>query len=401
MDASGDLNRRIESYTDEMVKTLSEMIGIPAISPKSGGAGESKRADFLAKRLEGWGLEVKRYEYADETGTKRPSLVSRYGKGKRPIWIVAHMDTVAVGDRGLWSTDPFKAVVKDGRIYGRGTSDNGQSLVGSMYALRALMDINAELKYDFGLVLAADEEIGSVYGMQKLMDEGIFDKDDMFLVPDFGSAEGKLIEVGEKSILWLKVTVTGKQVHASTPEMGENAFRYAVKFLGTVDERLHGKYNASDPLFGPPTSTFEMTKHEANVSSVNIAPGVDVSYIDCRILPRYNSDDVLNDMRSIASGKEFSNVKIDVEEFVRVDSAPSTSPDAEIVRLLDEKILKLRGIKTVKKGVGGGTCAAFPRARGMQAAVWSTEEDVAHQPNEYARINDLVEDSKVFANLFI
>ena len=127
----------IEKYKDDMVSTMSEMVSIPSISPMSDGKGEGARADFLEGKLKEWGFEVKRYDYVDETNTKRPNLVAKQGNNERTVWFVAHMDTVAPGDRSLWLTDPFKAEIKDGKIYGRGTNDNGQDLIASIYALRS------------------------------------------------------------------------------------------------------------------------------------------------------------------------------------------------------------------------------------------------------------------------
>ncbi|MDE1860121.1 MAG: M20 family metallo-hydrolase [Candidatus Micrarchaeota archaeon] len=390
----------IESSRGEMVKTLSDMIAIPAISPKSGGAGEGKRADFLSALLKNWGFDAKRYEYTDDSGVKRPSLVLSCGSEERTVWIIGHMDTVAVGDPGLWKTDPFKAHVEDGKVYGRGATDDGHGILCSLYALHALKSSGIKLRYNFGLVLAADEEIGSRFGMAKLMSEGIFKKDDMFVVPDFWSKDGDEIEIGEKGLLWIRITVKGKQVHASTPEAGKNAYRFAAMFVMEVDKHLHSKYDAKDPLFDPSYSTFEMTKHEKNVDSVNIIPGVDVSYIDCRILPRYKIDEIIADVRSIAKRDEFSGVQIEVEQFAREDPAMATSADAEVVRLLEDSIFKLRHMRPKKIGIGGNTVALFPRKLGMQAVAWSTGDDIAHQPNEYVVIDNLVEDTKVLAHLF-
>ena len=396
-----DLGKRIGAYESDMVKTMSEMIPIKAVSPMSGGEGEGKRADFLEKLLKGWGFQTKRYEYADSSGTKRPSIVTVFGDCKSTIWVIGHIDTVSEGDRKLWKTDPFKVHVENGRMYGRGTNDNGQAVISSLYALRVLKESGAKLKYNLGLVLAADEEIGSIYGMEKLMDEGIFKQGDMFIVPDSGSEQGDKIEIGEKGLLWLKVTVIGKQVHASTPELGKNAYRYAINFIKEVDEHLHKKYSARNKLFDPEESTFEMTKHEKNVDSTNIIPGTDVSYIDCRVLPEYALDDVVADVNAIAKSSMFKDVRIEVEPIVKQDSAPLTSEDAEIVKLMKTALKDLRNLDAKMIGIGGGTVAAFPRRKGIPAVVWETYDEVAHQPNEYSKIADMMNDAKILAYIFL
>ena len=236
-------------------------------APESGGSGEGKRADFLQKLLEGWGFKVSRYTYLDGAGTKRPNLFAVFGNGKKTLWIITHMDTVSEGDRSLWKTDPFKAKISGGKIYGRGSNDDGQEVIASIFALKALKDSGARTKLNFGIAIAADEETSSNYGMAKLVDEKLFGKEDLYVVPDFGTEKGDEIEVAEKGMLWLRVSVKGKQVHASTPEEGENAYRHSIRFLAALDDLLHKKYDRKNRLF-PNASTFEMTKHEKNVDSV-------------------------------------------------------------------------------------------------------------------------------------
>ncbi len=388
----------VDSYSQDMVRTMKEMIPIRAVSPMSGGEGEMERARYLEGVLKSWGLSTHRYDYTDGTGTARPNIISTVGDGQGVIWLVGHMDTVAEGDRSLWKTDPFALRLEGDLMYGRGTSDDGQGVVSCMYALRALVESGITARYKVGLALVADEELGSRFGMQKLMEERkLFGKRDMFVVPDSGNSDGSVIEIGEKGLLWLKITVNGRQVHASTPGLGVNAFRESIEFLHEVDVMLHSKYNKKNALFRPSMSTFEMTKHEKNVDSTNIVPGTDISYMDCRVLPDYRLDDVVKDVREVAGRK--TRARIDVEEYVRDDPAPVTDANAEVVKLLESSITELRGIKPKKIGIGGGTCAAFPRKKGMQAAVWMTEQDVAHQPNEYARVGDMVADAKVFAHM--
>src|SRR5208337_1468097 len=124
-DGKRDAEEAVRSYEREMAGTLSKMIAIKAVSPDSGGEGEAKRADFLESILKGWGLRPRRYEYIDNHGVKRPSLVVKYGNKNRTLWLMAHIDTVAEGDRSLWKTDPFRGVIKNGRVYGRGSQDDG------------------------------------------------------------------------------------------------------------------------------------------------------------------------------------------------------------------------------------------------------------------------------------
>ncbi|MCD6276552.1 MAG: M20 family metallo-hydrolase [Thermoplasmata archaeon] len=394
--------KKVEDLRDEMVDFMVEMIKIKAVNPAFGGEGEEKRAEWLEEKLREICDDVKRYDAVDDKGIKRPNLIGIiYGENRdRTLWIIGHMDTVPEGDLSLWDYDPYDPVVKDGKIYGRGTLDDGQAIVTSYFAAKAILDLGLKPKINIGLVYVSDEEAGSKYGLNYLMDKDIFKKDDLVVIPDAGNEDGSFIEIAEKSAMWIKVVTLGKQTHASMPATGVNAHRVAMKYALWVDEYLHRKYDKKNELFSPPESTFEMTKKEANVGNINTIPGKDVFYFDFRILPEYDLDEILGDMRKIADivEKEF-NAKIELEIVSKSRAAPPTPMESEVVQKLIKAIKELRGIEPKAGGIGGGTVAAAFRAEGIPAVVWMTADDVEHQPNEFCRIKNLVEDAKVFAYL--
>ncbi len=389
--------RRIDELKEEMVSTMLKMIPLGGIGPDNGGEGELKKAEFLQGLLEGMGFEVERIDSEDNRVPSgiRPNLVVRYpGRSNRNLWIVSHMDVVPPGSG--WATDPFRPVVKEGKIYGRGTEDDGQGIISSIYALKALLDLEIKPELNVNLAIVSDEETGNEHGISHLISEGIFSSEDLALVPDGGNSEGTMIEIAEKGILWLKLVVKGKQIHASIPDKGINANRVAMKLALMIDDVLHSKFSAEDKLFDPPRSTFEPTKREANVDNVNTIPGIDTMFFDCRVLPNYELDDVVNTVREISEAFKNYGVEIDVEIVGKSD--PSfTDPNSEIVERVRKAVKLLRGKEARPMGIGGGTCAAHLRKIGVQAAVWMTTDETAHQPNEYCIIENLVEDAKVMA----
>ncbi|WP_297435478.1 M20 family metallo-hydrolase [Thermococcus sp.] len=410
--------QEVEGLRDKMTETLMELVKIPALSPDYGGEGEYDKAQKLLEIIKEWPFDrVEVYNAPDERAKNgvRPSILAYYygekGEESSRIWILTHMDIVPPGDLSKWTvTEPFKPVVKDGKVYGRGSEDNGQSLVASLYAVKAMMNLGIRPKRTVILAFVSDEETGSKYGVEWLMREHpeLFRKDDLVLVPDGGNEEGTFIEVAEKSILWLRVRVKGRQVHASMPDKGLNAHRVALDFAYHLDKLLHEKYGERDELFEPPESTFEPTMVRGPADSPNIAPGEHEVVFDCRILPRYGIDDILADAKALAEEikekyrKEFNGEalpEIEFEVLQRGDAAPPTDPQGEIVKLLQEALRKLRGKEAKVGGIGGGTFAAYFRKLGIPAIVWATLDETAHQPNEYAKIDNIVEDAKVMAAL--
>jgi succinyl-diaminopimelate desuccinylase len=210
-----------------------------------------------------------------------------------------------------------------------------------------------------------------------------------------------MVEVAEKSMLWIKFVITGKQCHASTPGKGKNSL-YGVARLIIGLEQLKKAFDLEDTVFSPPLSTFEPTKMEANVPNVNTIPGKDVFYMDCRILPAYRVDDVMAKMREIAdSVAKDVDLTIHIEPEYREDAAPATPTDAPVVKALAKAIHRVTGLDATPMGIGGGTVAAFFRKAGLPAAVWFTSTDTEHQPNEYCLISQVISDAKVLAYVYM
>lgn len=404
---------RIKNSQNEFIELERLLTSIPALGPINGGKGEWPKAKALWQYLKKAGFgQPEEYHAPDPSvpeGT-RPNLVFRIpGKKKSPtIWFLTHMDVVPPGEG--WNSDPFTLKVEADRIIGRGVEDNQQGLVSTVMAAKALLEEKVAPEYPVALVFVSDEETGSKFGVQYLLDKHkLFAPDDIIVVPDAGLPDGSMIEVAEKSILWLKVDTQGQQCHASLPYLGKNALLAAAKLMTRVEE-VRKKYGQKDPIFDPPHSTFEPTKKPANgIDNVNTIPGKDSFYFDCRILPIYNSMEVLEFIKQKAreveeemAGNGYysgSPVKIEVSIFHQEPSAPPTPADAPVVSALKTAIKKVYGVEGKPMGIGGGTVAALLRRKGYKAVVWSKMDDMAHQPNEYAKIDNLVGDAQVFAHL--
>jgi succinyl-diaminopimelate desuccinylase len=395
---------------EEMVDFLSDLIARPSVGPSSGGEGEWDRVEWIEARAREMGLsDTQRLdaEDPDVPSGKRPNLVVWLRAGTAPedrprLLVVTHTDVVPAGNLDDWTGDPFAARVEDGRVIGRGAEDNGQSLTAALFAAKALSDLDLSPDMDVGLVMVADEEVGNVKGMGHLLDAGFFRPDDLVLVPDHGEPDGRLVEVSEKAMAWVKVITRGRQCHPSTPAKGVNAHRAAMLFGTRVDEALHARFSGTDDLFDHPVSSFEPTKKEANVENVNMVPGEDVFYLDCRVLPQYRLADAMAEMRTLADGvEEGTGATIELEPVLLDEAAPPTPVGSPIVQRLLRAIDAVYGNDPHAGGIGGGTCAAVLRRAGIPAAVWERVANNAHAPDEYALVDNLVGDAEVFARLFL
>ena len=402
------VSKRIDSYHDQMIELQTALTAIPAIGPENGGDGELIKANFLKQRLMEMGFDNFRHYDAQDTRVSsgiRPNFVTTIeGKDKNKfVWIITHLDIVPPGELKLWHHDPYHAYVKDGHIFGRGVEDNQQDMVASIFAAKAILDEGLTTTNSINLAFVSDEETSSNKGLFYMIDstDKLFNRDDLIVVPDSGNPQGTLIEVAEKSILWLCFKTKGKQCHGSNPQLGNNAF-FAASHLVTKLGKLKKLFPKSDPLFDPPESTFEPTKKEANVANINTIPGEDVFCMDCRVLPDYDLQDVMLAIQRIIRGieKKFK-VKIEISTAQYVQSVKPTSPDAQVVKALTKAIHTVYNLKAFAGGVGAGTVASYIRKKDYPVAVWSKTNQTAHQPNENCPIDNILGNAKVLAHLFL
>ncbi len=400
--------RRIDSYKDAMIKLQVDLTAIPAMSPDNGGEGEFNKAQFIFKYLTVMNfpnvVEIDAPDSRTSSGIRPNLVVTIPGNNpQKTVWIMTHMDVVPPGELELWDEDPFRCYVKKGRVYGRGTEDNQQDIVSSIFAAKAFLDEGIKPECSIGLAFVADEETASRFGLSFILQNkgNPFRKTDIIVIPDSGNEDGSMIEIAEKSILWLRFKTIGKQCHASRPGLGKNAFQAASHLVVLLD-RLHHIFAASDPFYEPQTSTFQPTKKEPNIPNINTIPGDDVFYMDSRVLPQYRLSHVLHEIRGIADEieKQF-DISIEITTVQEVQAPPPTPHDAPVVTALKEAIRLVYNVEATPQGIGGGTIAAIFRENNYPAAVWSRMQHTAHQPNENCLISNMVGNAKVYANLFL
>ena len=398
------MNSFLNSSRKDIVELEKLLTSVPAVAPEGGGDGETKKCAVLEKWLKENGFnDIQKIEAPDSRVSSgvRPSLIATIlGKSTDAVWVMAHLDVVPTGDMSLWKTNPWECVEKDGKLYGRGVEDNQQGLVSAVFAALYYMKNGIVPERTIKLLFVADEENGSEYGIIYLLEHfDLFKKQDLILIPDGGDKIGETIEIAEKNIMWMKVHVKGQQTHGSRPDTGANACLAACD----MSLRLHNlekKFDKKDSLFEPDYSTFQPTKRLSNVDSVNIIPGEDTFFMDCRILPCYSLETVTAEVNKIACEIEKEHkVKVDIE-YPQKSESPATPVSSPVAQKLADAIKKAHGIDAKFIGIGGGTVGAELRRKGFDAVVWSSMDETAHQPNEYCIIDNIIRDAETLVEVF-
>ncbi|MEK7359843.1 MAG: ArgE/DapE family deacylase [Planctomycetota bacterium] len=319
----------------------------------------------------------------------RTNIVGRIGNGSPSLLVACHLDVVPAGDE--WKRNPFDAWVENGRIFGRGASDNKGQMAAMMAVARFLKENESRLKGQLILVGAADEERGSNLGLEYLIKEcGI--RADFAIIPDVAH-NMQMIDVTEKGALFLEIISHGKQSHGSRPEMGINAAWHLITLLERI-KQIQFKHT-SHPLHTPPT---------LNLGSIhggtapNIVPALCKAQLDIRYLPGDSGDEIMANLISIAKEVESQGkgrFELKTISHQLPTAVPINNPLVEIISKHTESVL---GARPKPKGMSGATVTKQLIQSGITAVGFGPgDEAEAHATNESISIRELVDFAEIMA----
>ena len=403
------IESRVRAYRDAVVELCRELISIPTINPP--GLNYREFVDVVESVLRDLGLEVHRYTAPRpcEEGDERINIVAfkRLERRGRAIHIHTHYDVVPPG-RG-WVRDPFKAVVEDGRLYGRGASDMKCAIAASLYAIRVLDELVDELGLELcgevSVSVTPDEETGGLAGAGYLVGEGVVRGVDYVIVPEPTS----LVYVwhAHKGCLWYRVRVRGRQAHATLPHLGVNAFEkmveLAAKFMEyrKVVEKRVSRFEAY-PAEGR-RATIALGGMCGCSDAVNVVPGEAWFTIDRRVLPEESVSGVESEIMEIIEEfrRQNPDTVVELENLLRIEPS-HIDPEHELVKLIQLSVREALGLEAKPALCPGFLNTRYFIEAGMPAVAWGPGDlEQAHAPNEYIELDKLFKWMKALITFLI
>jgi acetylornithine deacetylase/succinyl-diaminopimelate desuccinylase-like protein len=369
------------------VDLLQRYLRIRSINPP---ADTREGAEFLKAEFAKHGIEAKLYHSGPENQTNLLVRIAGKNRAKKPILLLNHIDVVPV-DPKQWSVDPFAAVLKDGWIWGRGALDMKGIAVQQITALIAMKQAGIQPQRDILLFASADEETGGHRGIQWMLANHPKEIDAEFILDEGGVVSRDLLSpdklvfgvaVGEKQILWLKMTAKGTAAHGSQP-IPENAnlmlMEALQKALAMPATSASGKQDLvkemqssigtlarnkfTNAIQGNTMTVTSLRSGVGDPPKANVIPSIAEATIDCRLLPGVNADEFLSEIKARVNHPAITITKLNTSP----DSGISNSKTPLFEAIRKAAITHYPGAVVTPMLIPYGTDSSHARIKGYTA----------------------------------
>lgn len=362
------LSKQIQK--EEALKLLRDVIGIKTINPDGD---EKVLGEFIASYLHEKGCPAQILEFAD----KRANVIAILkGQDKgNTLLLNGHLDTVPFGDLKGWETHPDIATVKNGFLYGRGSSDMKGGLCAALYAFAQLAMEGFQPRNDIIFLGTGDEESLGL-GAQKILENGLLDDVGKIII---GEPTGNGISIASKGTLWLEFIISGRTCHGAYPWEGVNAVEIAYELFGGI-RKLIGE--DSHKYLSNPTCT--ITKIQGGVKA-NMIPDKCTMTLDIRTVPSIKHNQLLKLVDKIIENTEELNPGSKINYSILTNRmAVEIDPEHSLVQQLSQSVQNVCGSKPMLTGTGFFSDASiFLRKYNIPTVLFGPgESSEAHKPNE-------------------
>lgn len=361
-----------------------QLVSIPSVNPMGKGLkgemySEARIAEFIAGYLQNLGVQAEIFGEDPD----HPNLIARIDAGKQQtIMLEAHMDTVS---EEKMTIDPFDPIVKDGKIYGRGSCDTKASLATYLHVIGEIIRNRKNLKSNIILACVKDEEY-SFSGAKELVARGV--NADSAII---GEPTELNIIYAHKGLTRFFIHTEGKSCHASMPWLGDNAIYKMGPFLEKIQAYAESLRQSAHPLLG--STTINVGRINGG-QTVNTVPALCSIEIDHRLLP----------------GMSYSTVKSSLQEWLGNDGYIIDAPYMEALGVQNDidafhcrallEACNRNGVDAKMQTAHYATDAAIIHQSGIPCVVFGPGSiSQAHTADEHIAISDIEKASDILMSL--
>lgn len=413
----------INNKKQELIELTQTLVRIPTINPPGNYYKECN--EYIGNRLKNKGFEVTYIRAIDSPGDSdeypRINMIARH-EGNIPgpcIHFNSHIDVVEVGSG--WTMEPFIAEHKDGRIYGRGTCDMKGGLAASIIACESMIEVFG--KDHPGVIEISgtvDEESGGFAGVGYLSKLGYFSKPrvDYVIIPE--PLGVNRICTGHRGVWWFEVEIIGKSAHGSMPFFGNSSIFHMTAFIQQIEEFLIPKLSmrkTSSPVEpkqarvstininslhgGQQLQHYKQNKEGEPIGDLptSLVPDKCIAVIDRRFIIEENIDDVKREIKDILDYlSQMRGFNYNIND-IMIFNPTFTSNDSLLVNSISKSIHNIIECKAKIIASPGTYDQKHIVCRGLHECVAYGPGilELAHQPDEYIIVDDLMNSCKIMA----
>jgi len=404
--------REVDALVDEMVAFTSDLIRIPTVNPP--GEFYADGARLLGERLARCGFAVE-YHPAEGRPEHTPAhprvnvVGTRRGRGPGPVvHLNGHLDVVPAGEG--WTVEPFGGAVRDGRVWGRGACDMKAGIAAAVYASEALRRAGIELPGAIEVSGTVDEESGGLAGVAYLAERGRIAKGrtDYVIIPEPLNVDR--VCIGHRGVYWFAVTTHGRIAHGSMPFLG----RSAIEQMGAILEAVRTELQPAlaGRVTRMPVVPPRAARATLNVNGVSGGQPVDGIQTPCvadraravfdrRFLIEEGFEAAKAEVQALLArtAARVPGLRYELEDLMVVHptQAPLGSPLVAVLRRNVAEVLGREAAIVASPGTYDQKHVA--RIAGVEhcVAYGPGVLELAHQPDEWCSIEDLVNATRVLA----
>jgi len=431
-----DVFRYIEEHQEQAIDQLIRLVRLPSVSAQGGAIRET--AQLVQSMLKELGF---RAEIVPKEGGNAFVLGELPGASAKTLLFYNHYDVQPAEPLELWSSPPFEAAIRDGKLYGRGVSDNKGNIIARLAAIRALQAVRGQVPVNIRFCIEGDEEIGSP-AIEAFVEEHAdrLAADACIWEGSGVNWQGQLqITLGVKGILYVELTAKGasRDAHSSYATVVPNpAWRlvWALASLKDADESIlvDGFYDGVRPATAQERAAveampaedehtaeslgltgfvkgvrgldyrlrhiFEPTCNIAGLSAGYEGSGVKTvipcqatAKLDLRLVPDQTPDEILDKLRRHLDAQGFADIEVRSLSAERPARTPIDHPFVEVVR---EAARQTYGVEPLVNPTIAGTGPLHPfiHTLGLPTADCGVgyPDSRIHAPDENIRLADFV-----------
>jgi succinyl-diaminopimelate desuccinylase len=409
---------RVEKERDYLIDILRAMIAVNTTIPP--GENYGRLVDILEGELKASNFETLRVMVPEEKfrqipeplSGERVNLVGIQRNNRPRSTFYGHMDVVPVDDH--WTVDPFSGLVKDGKLFGRGSVDMKGSIAAFLGAVKVIHDLGLEPHYQMECCFCTDEEVGVYPGARYLAEEGYFSN---HLVWGELATVGPATLIGVAGAVRADLVAVGKSCHSGMNWMGVNAVEEMIPVMQSLMhlKQKSEKKTSSIPAFPLPGAPSDRMTPMFNLNVIhggvkdNVVPGECRLTINRRYIPEEKVEDIISEIQAaLEEGKNKSKLLDLQASYYNLYSPVVINPETPAVKKMQKAAAAVWGYQDF---IQGGISASSDLGMVLEALLPETpqiaccglirpEKNLAHAVDEYVRLEDLLAMTKLLVHYY-